>query len=85
MHSLNFRKKGGEFQLPNRKNSDKLIELFILHLMLAEIEKYKKAELSSDIFWYKAASTTAFPENGGACVKYKDLQIAVFNFTRRGE
>lgn len=53
--------------------------------MLAEIEKYKKAELSSDIFWFKAAATNAFPENGGACVKYKDLQIAVFNFTRRGE
>ncbi len=35
--------------------------------------------------WYKAAKTSDFPENGGACVKYKDLQIAVFNFTRRNE
>ena len=35
--------------------------------------------------WYKAARTSDFPENGGACVKYKDLQIAVFNFTRRNE
>ena len=25
-----------------------------------------------------------FPENGGACVKYKGMQIAVFNFTREG-
>jgi nitrite reductase (NADH) small subunit len=25
------------------------------------------------------------PENGGVCVKYKDEQIALFHFTRRGE
>jgi nitrite reductase (NADH) small subunit len=35
--------------------------------------------------WYKAARASDFPENGGACVKYKDLQVAVFNFTRRNE
>jgi len=35
--------------------------------------------------WFKAAATEDFPENGGACVKYKDMQIAVFNFSRRNE
>lgn len=35
--------------------------------------------------WFKAARATDFPENGGACIKYKDLQIAVFNFSRRNE
>jgi nitrite reductase (NADH) small subunit len=35
--------------------------------------------------WFKAAPAQAFPENGGACVRYKDLQIAVFNFSRRQE
>jgi nitrite reductase (NADH) small subunit len=30
--------------------------------------------------WFKAASVHDFPGEGGACVKYKDLQIAVFNF-----
>jgi nitrite reductase (NADH) small subunit len=35
--------------------------------------------------WFKAAPAHAFPENGGACVKYKDEQIAVFNFKRRNE
>jgi nitrite reductase (NADH) small subunit len=35
--------------------------------------------------WFKAARVEDFPENGGACVKYKNLQIAVFNFTRRNE
>jgi nitrite reductase (NADH) small subunit len=35
--------------------------------------------------WFKAARVQDVPENGGACVKYKGLQIAVFNFTRRNE
>ena len=35
--------------------------------------------------WVPVAPDTAFPENGGACVKVGALQIAVFNFTRRGE
>lgn len=35
--------------------------------------------------WFRAARVEDFPENGGACVKYKDMQIAVFNFTRRNQ
>ena len=35
--------------------------------------------------WFKAARVQDFPENGGACIKYKDLQVAVFNFSRRNE
>ena len=35
--------------------------------------------------WFRAARVEDFPKNGGACVKYKELQIAVFNFTRRNE
>ena len=35
--------------------------------------------------WVRVAPSSAFPENGGACVKVGELQIAVFNFTRRGE
>ena len=34
--------------------------------------------------WFKAASVSKFPKNGGACIKYKNLQIAIFNFTREG-
>jgi nitrite reductase (NADH) small subunit len=41
---------------------------------------------STDVkVWFKAAKLDAFPENGGACIRYKDLQVAVFNFTRRSE
>ena len=35
--------------------------------------------------WFKAAHISKFPSNGGACVKYSDLLIVVFNFTRRNE
>jgi nitrite reductase (NADH) small subunit len=35
--------------------------------------------------WFKAAREEDFPMNGGACVKYRDQQIAVFNFARRNE
>jgi nitrite reductase (NADH) small subunit len=34
-------------------------------------------------YWFKAAEIAAFPENGGACVKYQDQQIAVFHFKSR--
>ena len=48
--------------------------------------KTHTAEVLTDIkIWFKAARISDFPENGGACVKYKDLQIAVFNFSRRNE
>jgi nitrite reductase (NADH) small subunit len=35
--------------------------------------------------WFRAARAVDFPENGGACVRYRDAQIAVFNFARRNE
>lgn len=49
------------------------------------IRSHASADVSNVRVWYKAARTTDFPEDGGACVKYKDLQIAVFNFSRRNE
>ena len=35
--------------------------------------------------WFNAGPASIFPENAGACVKYGDKQIAVFNFSRRKE
>jgi nitrite reductase (NADH) small subunit len=41
--------------------------------------------LTENITWFAACTTADVPENGGVCVKYKNDQIALFNFTRRGE
>jgi len=35
--------------------------------------------------WFYACLAEDVPENGGACVKYKGDQIALFHFARRGE
>ena len=46
------------------------------------LEQYKTTKLEDVTVWFKAASVKDFPKDGGACVKYKDKQIAVFNFER---
>ena len=46
------------------------------------LSKYKVVTSDEVTVWFKAAAVNDFPENGGACVKYKDRQIAVFNFKR---
>ena len=35
--------------------------------------------------WFKVASEDSFPSDSGVNVKYKDEQIAVFNFSRTGK
>ena len=32
--------------------------------------------------WFNVGKVSDFPENSGACIKYKTKQIAVYNFTR---
>ncbi len=38
-----------------------------------------------DLRWFKVGQVTDFPKEGGAAIKYGDVQIAVFNFASRGE
>lgn len=53
--------------------------------MLNEIKTFASVTANDIKVWYKAARVADFPENGGACVRYKEMQIAVFNFSRRNE
>ena len=53
--------------------------------MLDTLEQYSTVELSEVRNWFKVAPVEDFPVNGGACVKYNDLQIAVFNFSRENK
>jgi len=43
------------------------------------------AVTSTATVWLRAAREEVFPENGGGCVNLRGQQIAVFNFSRRGE
>lgn len=53
--------------------------------MISDLNTYQVTKEEEVRVWFKAAEISKFPKNGGACVKYKDMQIAVFNFTRKGE
>ena len=41
--------------------------------------------ITEQLVWFLACKASDVPANGGVCVKYKNKQIALFNFTRRGE
>ena len=50
------------------------------------MESTSKSNTKSEVkIWYKAAKTTDIPENGGAAVLIEGKQIAIFNFTSKGE
>lgn len=53
--------------------------------MTETLPAYKTVTLSDVKVWFKAAKETDFPKNGGACINYNGLQVAIFNFTRRNE
>ena len=53
--------------------------------ILNEMRSFTSSEIDDIKVWFKAARVSDFPRDGGACVRYEDMQIAVFNFTRRNE
>jgi nitrite reductase (NADH) small subunit len=47
--------------------------------------EYKTVEPADVKVWFEVSDADVFPTNGGMNAMYKGLQIAVFNFTKRGE
>jgi nitrite reductase (NADH) small subunit len=50
-----------------------------------DVKSPSSEEDNNIVGWFKVAPVDHFPRNAGVCVKYKDRQIAVFNFSRRNE
>ena len=54
--------------------------------MIEEVQlKYETVSTEEVVVWEKVAEVSEFPINGGLAFYYKGLQVAVFNFSRRGE
>ncbi len=49
------------------------------------LDIYKTTKVENVKVWYKAAKVIDFPKNGGACIKYQEKQIAIFNFERKNK
>ena len=46
------------------------------------LNQYQTVTADSAKEWFHVGDVSDFPENSGACIKYKTKQIAVYNFTR---
>ena len=53
--------------------------------LLTDVKTQTLTDSKTSVHWFKAARVTDFPENEGACIRYKNTQIAVFNFSRKNE
>lgn len=49
------------------------------------LDKYTTVLAANVTVWFKAGTVKDFPSNRGGCIKYKDKQIAIFNFERRNQ
>ncbi len=47
--------------------------------ILSQYETVLEADVQT---WFNVGEVSDFPENSGACIKYKSKQIAVYNFAR---
>jgi len=54
-----------------------------LNAMEDLLNQYKTVNSNEVKIWFKAGNIKDFPSNRGGCIKYKNKQIAVFNFERR--
>lgn len=49
------------------------------------LNQYKTVAEADVTTWFKVGNVSDFPENSGACIKYKTKQIAVYNFVRKNK
>ncbi len=49
------------------------------------LAQYQSVAAPEVLKWVNVGTTKDFPQNGGACIKYKSKQIAVFNFARESK
>ena len=49
------------------------------------LSQYETVHPNDATIWFKAGKVEDFPTNRGGCIKYKNKQIAIFNFARRNE
>lgn len=49
------------------------------------LNQYETVHASDATIWFKAGKVEDFLTNYGGCIKYKNKQIAIFNFARRNE
>ncbi|MCF8715303.1 nitrite reductase small subunit NirD [Joostella atrarenae] len=47
------------------------------------LQQYQSVTQNKVMHWFKAGNINDFPKDGGACVKYKSKQIAVYHFARK--
>ncbi|MBG6132197.1 nitrite reductase (NADH) small subunit [Aquimarina sp. EL_43] len=47
------------------------------------LEIYKTTTIENVTIWFEAGKVSDFLKNSGACIKYKNKQIAIFNFERK--
>ena len=46
------------------------------------LKQYETVSETNVKIWFRVGEVNDFPQNSGACIKYKTKQIAVYNFTR---
>lgn len=49
------------------------------------LNEYQTVDASQVAEWFEVGQANDFPKDEGVCIKYKNKQIAVFNFTRIGK
>ncbi|MCA9054087.1 MAG: nitrite reductase small subunit NirD, partial [Planctomycetaceae bacterium] len=72
-------------QLRPRDWPDELVSLSQFESLKSREQELVEEPAAEELRWVAVGSTSDFPIDGGATIKYGRSQIAVFNFTSRGE